>query len=290
MRSTSALPCCTRRRRSCSICSHRWGSPTRPRQQPDSATLPSTTIRPAKGDARFSPASAYCACDRPSSRQLARCPPPEPSREGSDVRKSLIVSGFTLISALLLGACSGNDPAMPGMSGMSSSPSAAGAAEQSGHNADDVSFTQQMIPHHNDVVTMAKLVPSRSSNPKIVDLASRIEKGQSPEVQQMQGWLTTWNASMSMPGMSSGAMPGMDGGTMPGMMSADDMKMLEQAQGTEFDKMWLDMMTKHHRGAIDMAKTELGKGVSPDAKALAQKIIDAQQGEIAEMQGLLSQS
>ncbi len=206
------------------------------------------------------------------------------------MRKSLIVSGFTLISALLLGACSGNDPAMPGMSGMSSSPSAAGAAEQSGHNADDVSFTQQMIPHHNDAVTMAKLVPSRSSNPKIVDLASRIEKGQSPEVQQMQGWLTTWNASMSMPGMSSGAMPGMDGGTMPGMMSADDMKMLEQAQGTEFDKMWLDMMTKHHRGAIDMAKTELGKGVSPDAKALAQKIIDAQQGEIAEMQGLLSQS
>jgi uncharacterized protein (DUF305 family) len=198
------------------------------------------------------------------------------------VRKSLIISGFTLISALLLGACSGNDSAMPGMSGTQSSPSAAGAAQQAGHNADDVSFAQQMIPHHNDAVSMAKLVPSRSSNPKVVDLASRIEKGQSPEVQQMQGWLTTWNASMSMPGM--------DGGTMPGMMSADDMKKLEQAEGAEFDKMWLDMMIKHHQGAIDMAKTELGKGASTDAKALAQKIIDAQQGEITEMQGLLSRS
>ena len=198
------------------------------------------------------------------------------------MRKTLIISGITLASALFLGACSGNDSAMPGMSGMQPNPPAAGAAQQAGHNADDVSFAQQMIPHHNDAVTMAKLVPSRSTNAQVIDLAARIEKGQSPEVQQMQGWLTTWNASMSMPGM--------DGGTMPGMMSADDMKQLEQAKGAEFDKMWLDMMIKHHQGAIDMAKTELGKGASTDAKALAQKIIDAQQGEITEMQGQLSKS
>jgi len=214
------------------------------------------------------------------------------------VRKTPIISGITLALALFLGACSGNDSGMAGMSGMQSSPSASGAAQQAGHNADDVSFAQQMIPHHNDAVTMAKLVSSRSTNAKIIDLAARIEKGQSPEIQQMQSWLTTWNASMSMPGMStgsmpgmdSGTMPGMDGGTMPGMMSADDMKQLEQAKGAEFDKMWLDMMIKHHQGAIDMAKTELGKGASTDAKALAQKIIDAQQGEITEMQGMPSKS
>jgi uncharacterized protein (DUF305 family) len=46
-------------------------------------------------------------------------------------------------------------------------------------------------------------------------------------------------------------------------------------------------MIKHHEGAIDMARTELSKGSSAEAKALAQKIIDAQQAEITEMQGLL---
>jgi len=97
-------------------------------------------------------------------------------------------------------------------------------------------------------------------------------------------------SSGSMPGMDSGTMPGMDGGAMPGMMSAEDMKNLEQAKGAQFDKMWLDMMIKHHQGAIDMAKTELSKGGNADAKALAQKIIDAQQGEITEMQGLSSKS
>ncbi|WP_438938440.1 DUF305 domain-containing protein [Amycolatopsis orientalis] len=49
------------------------------------------------------------------------------------------------------------------------------------------------------------------------------------------------------------------------------------------------MMIRHHQGAVDMAKTELAKGSNADAKALAQKIIDAQEAEIREMQGPLPQ-
>jgi uncharacterized protein (DUF305 family) len=52
--------------------------------------------------------------------------------------------------------------------------------------------------------------------------------------------------------------------------------------------MWLDMMIKHHEGAIEMARTELSQGVNSDAKSLAQQIIDGQQAEITEMRGLLS--
>jgi uncharacterized protein (DUF305 family) len=206
------------------------------------------------------------------------------------MRKTVLISGIALASTVLLGACSSND-SMSGTDHSSSapapSPSAQTAAE---HNADDVTFAQQMVPHHSQALDMAKLVPSRSTNPKVVDLASRIAKAQDPEIQQMQSWLTTWGAGTSgIPGMTHESMPGMDQ-DMPGMMSADDMKQLEAAKGTEFDKMWLDMMIKHHQGAIDMAKTELSKGSNADAKALAQKIIDAQQAEITEMQGLLTQS
>jgi uncharacterized protein (DUF305 family) len=196
------------------------------------------------------------------------------------MRKNFRITGLVLASAVLLGACSGTDS----MSGMNSSSSAPAAA---GHNADDVTFAQQMVPHHGQALDMAKLVPSRSTDPKVLDLASRIEKAQDPEIRQMQGWLTTWGAGM--PGMTHESMPGM-GGSMPGMMSADDMKQLEAAKGAEFDKVWLHMMIRHHQGAIDMAKTELAKGGDADAKALARKIIDAQQAEITEMQGLLTQS
>ena len=77
--------------------------------------------------------------------------------------------------------------------------------------------------------------------------------------------------------------------SMPGTMSDAEMQSLEQAKGAEFDKMWLDMMIKHHQGAVDMARTEVAHGGNADAKALAQKIIDTQQTEITEMQGVLSQ-
>jgi uncharacterized protein (DUF305 family) len=200
-----------------------------------------------------------------------------------------------LASAALLGACSSSDS--PSAMDHSSSapapapaPAPASSAQAAGHNADDVTFAQQMVPHHSQALDMAKLVPSRSTNPKVLDLASRIEKAQDPEIRQMRGWLSTWGAGTSeMPGMSHDAMPGMSG-SMPGMMSGDDMQKLGAAKGAEFDRMWLDMMIKHHQGAIDMAKTELAKGGDADAKALAQKIIDAQQAEITEMRGLLTQS
>lgn len=73
-----------------------------------------------------------------------------------------------------------------------------------------------------------------------------------------------------------------------GMMTDQQMQQFGQASGTAFDRMFLQMMTDHHNGALDMARTELAAGQNPDAKALAQRIIDAQQAEITEMQHMLS--
>jgi uncharacterized protein (DUF305 family) len=138
------------------------------------------------------------------------------------------------------------------------------------NNAEDISFAQQMIPHHTQAVEMAKLVPSRSTNPKIQDLATRIQQAQDPEIKQLNDMLTKWNA----PATSGPNHMGHGSGT------------LESMKGTEFDREWTSMMIEHHQGAIDMARTELAKGASDDAKALAQKVIDAQQAEITEMQAL----
>jgi uncharacterized protein (DUF305 family) len=88
-----------------------------------------------------------------------------------------------------------------------------------------------------------------------------------------------------MPGTGHGSG---HGEAMPGAMSGADMAELEKAKGNAFDRMWLDMMIKHHEGAIEMARTELSQGVNSDAKSLAQQIIDGQQAEITEMRGLLS--
>jgi uncharacterized protein (DUF305 family) len=73
-----------------------------------------------------------------------------------------------------------------------------------------------------------------------------------------------------------------------GMMSAQDMKNLDKLSGKSFDKAFLQLMIKHHQGAIAMAKTEQAQGSSPDAKALANNIVTSQSAEITTMQRLLS--
>ncbi|MEU0880436.1 DUF305 domain-containing protein [Lentzea sp. NPDC005914] len=198
------------------------------------------------------------------------------------MKKSLIGIAAAAATAALLAGCSGNSD----MAGMNHSSTAATptSGQAAGNNADDIAFAQGMVPHHQQAIDMAKLVPTRSQNPKVLDLAKKVEAAQDPEITKMNEWLKAWGApaSTSMPGMDHGSMPGMSG-----MMTAEDMKMLDQAKGAAFDKMWLEMMIKHHEGAVEMAKTELSKGGSADAKKLAQDIIDAQQKEITEMQGLL---
>jgi uncharacterized protein (DUF305 family) len=169
----------------------------------------------------------------------------------------------------------------------SPAPAPAPAAAPGGHDDADTVFVQGMVPHHAQAVQMAKLAADRAGNADVKALATRIEQAQDPEIAQMRSLLAAWG----MPGSGTGGMdhdtmPGMNGGS--GIMSDDQLRQLESSTGAQFDRMFLQMMTEHHQGAIDMSRTEVTDGQNPDAKALAQRIIDAQQTEITEMQGLLT--
>lgn len=185
------------------------------------------------------------------------------------------------VAAVALAACGGNDQkAGHDMSGhdMSGHGMAASTAPVNGHNAQDVMFAQMMIPHHEQAVTMAKQAATKASSPEVKRLAAQIERAQGPEIQKMKGWLQTWGEPMSSDhGMHMG----------DGMMSEQDMKRLDSLSGKAFDKAFLEMMIKHHQGAIAMARTEQAQGSSTDAKTLANSIVTSQSAEIATMRKLL---
>ena len=89
-----------------------------------------------------------------------------------------------------------------------------------------------------------------------------------------------------MGGMDHGEMGGMDHGEMggmSGMMSQEDMTALEEAQGTEAACLYLEQMTAHHEGAVDMARDEVADGQNRHAITLAEQIINDQEAEIAQM-------
>jgi uncharacterized protein (DUF305 family) len=200
-------------------------------------------------------------------------------------RKNLVRMALAVLTTgLVLAGCSSNDMGNMGSMSSPTTSGSAAAAPAGQHNEADVAFTQGMIPHHEGAIEMAKLVQGRTTNAKIVELASRIEKAQDPEIVTMKGWLKAWGAEAA-----SGSMPGMNhGSSMPGMTDPQEMAKLEQAKNADFDKVFLDMMIKHHQGAIDMANTEVKNGSSAEAKKLAQQIIESQQAEITEMKGLLT--
>jgi uncharacterized protein (DUF305 family) len=195
-------------------------------------------------------------------------------------RKNLVRAALAVLTTGLVLAGCGNSGHDMGGSTTSTGSAAAPAGDQ---NYSDIKFAEDMIPHHAGAIEMAKLVQGRTSNSKVLDLASRIEQAQGPEIKTMTEWLKAWGAdgpTMSMPGMDHGT-------SMPGMMTAAEMTSLQQAKDADFDRLFLELMIKHHQGAIDMANTELRQGKNADAKKLAQEIITAQQSEITEMQGLL---
>jgi len=191
----------------------------------------------------------------------------------------------TLVIAGLLGglaACGDDDESASEPSATSGSES---APPDSGFNVADVDFAQGMIPHHEQAVEMAAIAldAARQTSDDVVDLARRINAGQDPEIELMADWLSGWGQPLDM-----NEDDGHDMSSMDGMMTDEEMNELRAQNGESFNTLWLEMMMRHHEGAIAMAKTEQAEGSSPAALALAGQIISAQESEIVEITALLA--
>jgi uncharacterized protein (DUF305 family) len=196
--------------------------------------------------------------------------------------------GGILVLAVTLSACAGGSS--EGVAGASSpsvaaQPSASQAPAEGLHNSVDVEFTQNMVVHHEGAIVMASLATRVASTPEVKALGERISAAQEPEILDMKSWLVAWGeqsaADVNMEGMDMG---GMD---MGGLSQDEAMAELKAVEGAAFDRRFLELMIEHHRGAIEMADTELASGTNPQALALAEAIIDAQNAEITEMDRLL---
>lgn len=184
-----------------------------------------------------------------------------------------------LAGALALAGCSAAEETAPD--------STTEAGEQAEHNDADVMFAQMMIPHHQQAVEMSEMLLAKDDVPaEVAAFAQKVIDAQGPEIKRMNSMLTAWGQDpVDTDGMDG--MEGMDHGGMSGMMSEEDMTALDQAQGTEAARLYLEQMTAHHKGAVDMAKDEAKDGQNPQAVQLAEQVIADQEAEITEMQQML---
>ncbi|MCM3894549.1 DUF305 domain-containing protein [Gordonia sputi] len=225
------------------------------------------------------------------------------------IRRTRMLAACAGIAAVVgIAGCSTSDSGSDSASSTSTEASRNATSSQSAsadstkHNAADVTFNQMMIPHHQQAIAMADLVPSRTENTAVRELATQIKNAQQPEIDQMTQRLASWGVSTAPDSQGTENQGSMDHGTMDhgsmdmgnggggmGMMSAQEMTAMENARGQEFDTLWLKGMIAHHQGAIDMAKTELANGIDPASRALAEQITTSQQAEIDRMRSMLGQ-
>lgn len=144
----------------------------------------------------------------------------------------------------------------------------------------DSHFIEQMIPHHDDAITMANLALNRAEHEEIKNLAQNIISAQTTENDQMRQWYKDWfNADLpenSLLGI--GAHHGMHGG-----MGGGDLDIVDLSTADPFDKSFIEQMIPHHQMAIMMAQMLEASTTRPEMKKLAQDIIQAQASEIQQM-------
>jgi uncharacterized protein (DUF305 family) len=193
--------------------------------------------------------------------------------------RTIALSGAVLLSTIALAGCTINlgssdtdqNSGMMGNGGMMGNNSSSSAFSGS-----DIMFAQMMIPHHQQAVDMGTLAETRASSPEVKALAAQIKAEQAPEIEQMKGWLKSANASLDM---------GHDMG-MGGMLTESDMSALKNATGAAFDRLYLEGMIGHHKGAIHMAQMVIDSN-NAEANKLGHAIIDSQTKQIAYMESLL---
>ena len=205
-----------------------------------------------------------------------------------------------LAATALAGACAGSSgsgsgapadadprivqPGAPGQAGRTFSVEELDNVEGVSYTAADVAFMQGMIPHHAQALEMTALVRQHATTRAVQQMALRMEISQRDEIAMLQAWLRGHGQALELPGMDGRHM-------MPGMLTPEQMQELASARGVDFDRLFLEGMIQHHRGAIDMVFdlfNTSGAAQESTVFKFAEDVDADQLMEIERMQGLLA--
>lgn len=160
------------------------------------------------------------------------------------------------------------------------------------HNTVDAGFLQDMRIHHEQAVAISSiyLAVSPDGNITLRTIAREIMHDQTLESGRMVQMLRFFNESETnesdiVMGWMNTPVPLAD---MPGYASDADMEKLSQLKNADADKFFIELMVAHHKGALHMASHAATHGINEEVKAFCESILKAQQGEIDELEGLLT--
>lgn len=147
----------------------------------------------------------------------------------------------------------------------------------------EVVFVRGMIQHHAQAVDMATRIRDRSRDRTLRSLALDIVLSQQEQIGQMRGWLTLWGRPWGGQGMDAAHARAM------GMATPAEMNTLDTQPVAAAEVTFLQLMRRHHQGALAMVTPVLDQPSRPEVQALARQIQSTQAAEIRLMDSLLAQ-
>ncbi|WP_350349642.1 DUF305 domain-containing protein [Agromyces sp. G08B096] len=190
-----------------------------------------------------------------------------PARLGSLVLATGLALGFGMGAAGCTVAADGRGPAASDR---------AGAVDPS-TSAADAEWVAGMAEHHDQAVALAGLAVDRAADAEVIAAAARIAEAQAAEASALRGWLERRGAA----GPDAHA-----DGAMPGEISAEAMDRARDAEGAEFDRLFVDLMVSHHEGAVVMCEERLEASGDAAVTRWARTIASAQAIEIDRLREL----
>jgi uncharacterized protein (DUF305 family) len=152
-----------------------------------------------------------------------------------------------------------------------------------GDDSSDVTFLREMIAHHLQAVEMSLIIRDRSQEKNLRALSTDILLTQQTQIGYMQAWLGNWNVS------SFNAKPLMGGNPEAmGMAPRPKVWELQRLPLKQAEIQFLQLMIRHHQGAVFMAEDVLETAFSRDVRFLAENIKNTQALEINNMTNLLT--
>ncbi len=144
-----------------------------------------------------------------------------------------------------------------------------------------------MISHHAQALEMTELLRERTNRDDMKLLALKIDVSQSDEIKTMEQWLEARGEDVpALHGMHEHG-----GAPMPGMLSPEEMGSLADAKGAAVDRLFLELMIKHHEGALVMVRQLVlspGAAQGSEIFGFASDVEADQRMEIDRMRGLLA--
>jgi uncharacterized protein (DUF305 family) len=154
-------------------------------------------------------------------------------------------------------------------------------------SAVDVGFLQDMRTHHEQAVEMAfTYLGLPDTNPGLRTIAGSIIVGQEIDIGRMIQMLRDMHEPEAAEtdqamGWMGHSMPAAQ---MPGMATAAQLQRLGSSSGKAADQLFVELMTAHHKGGIEMANDAATRASLAKVRSMAASMASAQQSDIVEIQ------